>query len=652
MRNPAQAAPTDADIEKMTPEQLEAFLNGGPTKVPTDEEIDRMTPEELEAFTSGGAPLPPPPPKESKPALDHVAAGLQSMGDAQLMGHAPQAASMAAPIVERVLSPIVRDDLPPWQRILRAAGNVSPVLAVAADKLVDDNVAPWKQFLGQGEGYIRDRDEVAQELRQNEAEMPVSTGLGKIAGIASTATLPVKAAGAIPGLANQSMKAKVALGGVTGAGTGFLQNPGEVRGEFGGLQLDERTGQAKLGGAFGAGLPLAAGAVSKTFSATAGRALKALAETNAFKAAGAMLKDFRAANNRGMVNKIGRWMIDNKFIKPGSTVEDISALAKEMRDAAGAQISKVYTEVMEHLTSPASKLTQAQRDRILNSGFRPVTDAQAIMAEVEAAMKGKEGKKAVLDRVKAYLDELGADYGDILDAGTANTIKSNIDGRINYAKRANDLPEFQEAMSILRRHVADRIEAQLQAIDQEVGGKLALALRKANDTYGKASTVYHIAEDRALRETANNMFGLTDKIMATGGAGVGSLIGYYKEGSVQGALTGAALGMGAMLGNKAARHYGPVLKTHAIDMVSRGVAPSFGTAVPSAHRMRKPWFHEPEPMIEGWPRRQLMEIPPEQRPMLLEKAKSFAGYDSVMRARIETLINKHGMIPADSELLQ
>lgn len=153
--------------------------------------------------------------------------------------------------------------------------------------------------------------------------------------------------------------------------------------------MGEMTGLA-----LGKGLDLAKTGVQK-----AGAALKDVAEKTAFKSGGAMLKDFRTASDRGQVNKLGRFMLDNNLTEAGDTFADVAAKAKALNEKAGSQLDDVYKAAVEQYGQSAK-----------SAGFDPIRDKQSVLAAAERALGDDVRAKPALKNLSTYLDDIAEKY--------------------------------------------------------------------------------------------------------------------------------------------------------------------------------------------------------------------------------------------------
>lgn len=374
--------------------------------------------------------------------------------------------------------------------------------------------------------YTRRRDENIAQMKANADQYPMAHAQGTAAGFAIPAiatmgaSVPETAAaeslplieGAAEAAPAASKLATVAKGVGTGAAIGAAQNPGDTPGVVDPVQARARAENALIGGAVGGTVSAAGEVIPKVASALSDKA-KDIAETQAFKASGAMLKDFRNAFSRDQVQDLGRFMLDKDIVQAGDSVENVAQKATAAKQDAGAQLDKIYKAT----SAGIDQATPEQKAAIDAAGFNPVRDKAAIMSSAKDALGSEVKRKSALQGLSDYLDDLAEEHGDMtLDPRTANDIKSSLDKEIRYSRNPlQPNPAAESALYAARSDIADRISNHVDAIGQAFGqdeGKVADALKAANSDYSKSKTISDIANDRTLRNSANQAFGLTDNI--------------------------------------------------------------------------------------------------------------------------------------------
>lgn len=257
----------------------------------------------------------------------------------------------------------------------------------------------------EADDYVTARDSFNRRQKSLQEENPGSFAVGQVAGtMASSIPVARAAQGA-------TVAARAVRGAGAGAAYGAAQNTSEQEGEMGGVDLGERAQNAAIGGVFGAGASLGTDAIAKgaraVGDATAGarkavgEKLKDIAETQAFKATGAMLKDFRKSDAKGEINEIGRYLLDKGIIKVGDSVDDIAAKTLKYKQAAGESLDQVYSSAEDSL-----KTMMGQK------GFDPIRDKKRIMDAARAELGDTVGAEGALNKLSTYLDDVASQHGD------------------------------------------------------------------------------------------------------------------------------------------------------------------------------------------------------------------------------------------------
>lgn len=419
--------------------------------------------------------------------------------------------------------------------------------------LTDSNVEP--------DSYVDARDKAAAEMAQEAQRNPKSAMAGTITGSLMGAAIP----GAGLGMgAAKGIGGAIARGAAYGAASGALANPGDVKGEIDPLQLEQRAKNAQTGALIGAASGGASQVAAKGFDKLADLSsqLRKYAETKAFKGSGAMLKDFRTAADKGEVEKVGRYMLDNKIIQAGDTFDDVAKKAALANQAAGQELNAIYAPIEQKLADPSftNRLTANQLESVKNAGFNPVRDKVAILEKAKEALGAATDRKQALSKLSSYIDDLAEQHGDqVLSPWAANEVKGALDQSINYSRRSLARePGLETAYHAARTAINDKVAKGVAEVGKLTGDQeLAKKLIEANQKYGITKKIKDIAEDRISRENANAMFGLRDTLAGSFGGAAGGLIGEATGSGHKDAGMGAAGGalLGA-IGSKMGRKYG------------------------------------------------------------------------------------------------
>lgn len=372
------------------------------------------------------------------------------------------------------------------------------------------------------EPYVSLRDKKIQELKKLQEENPTASKVGTGAGLIAGLAVPVGAAAKGAGLL-----AKVGRAGAVGAIYGGLRNPGDSEGVVDPVQAEQRLKGAEFGG--GAGLllgGLGAGAGKLAESEPVQKGLEKLKNYGAIKQAGGMLKDFRQLMSRNQMGEVADTLLNEdvatkngteKLLKFGDKVDAIAAKSKSLRDKVGEEIGAIYNQIDDRLTDQSfisnlpsekiEKLSKAKR-------FDPSVDVEEINSILKSKYQKSIGGAQAIERAQDILSDLQK-KGNTLSESLAS--KGEIDSLINYSKRTQDMPIYQQVLKDIRNYIKDKTNTYVKDVADVVGLKESQNLEKANKLYGNLSTIQKMAADRVTRLEGQNALGLTDLI--AGGAG-------------------------------------------------------------------------------------------------------------------------------------
>lgn len=505
---------------------------------------------------------------ETGPKNTKTQSALEGFGNAGTMGYLPELQASAGSGKPLNMSPLALMLAAP-----KALSKYIPGTPDYVDKQLQEskNGEPGFTINQPIDNYENQKKENIERQQLEAKEHPGAYYGGAAAGALATAPLAGRALGLIPGLAaapEAGLLVKTAQGAGGGALIGAAQNPGDR--DTVGESLAQRGKNAITGGLMGGAGTLAAQGLTKGLQ-SAEPVLKDIAESKAFKAIGAMKRDFKSALDKGRLSVLGRTALDEGLVRAGDTVESSAAKVANLQEDTGKQIGDIYKNVMSKVESPEfmSKLSPADRTAIQNTKIDPEQFTNEMKAEFKQKLYGTADGVTNYRKISRTLDGL-AQKGNILDEqgqvigtkpvniDTANAMKRDLDTKVNWFKTQPDLPDYQQAVVDIRNRLKDQINAHVGALDKVVGTTDSQKLIKLNDLYNKLSTLNETAVDRMAAENANRAISLTDTIAGVGGAAVGANEGYKKKG-LEGAIEGAALGSLLGVANKAGRTYGPAL---------------------------------------------------------------------------------------------
>ncbi len=400
--------------------------------------------------------------------------------------------------------------------------------------------------------YLSERDANIKRLQQESQEHPVASLAGAVGGslatgIAASGALPINAASRI---------GRIAQAAKGGAVLGALSNPGDTEGEVSPIQAAGRVKGAVAGGLIGGGGQGVVEGVSSAAKAVAGipAKLTSKAEERAFKASGAMLRDYRKAAGQDRINEIGRFMLDNGLIKPGMSVEDIAQAASKLKDENGKAIGTIIEELGTHEATAGG---QVSRSDLAN--------------EIRNKLIQEAGTPSVAKSNKAF-GELASEFENMGDKNVSVTalqkLKNQLQKEINWDRLPGaDIPTDEQFNRAAYTSVKDALEKRADSLAEATGRADYKDLKSA---YRNSSDVAKIAKDQALRKGANNFFSLGDKI--SGGAGFAA--GFASGDSLEDRLKRGALGAGAAIATKTARSYGTPIVSIGLDKLGRAITNS------------------------------------------------------------------------------
>lgn len=405
--------------------------------------------------------------------------------------------------------------------------------------------------------YVKLRDDSIRRLKDEDAQYPLSSGAGKVAGVASS--MYVNPAGSL--LKGGSLGAQIAKAGAYGGAYGALQNPGDVEGEVDPVQAGPRAKNAAFDAAGNAALAGVIGGAGKLLgkrgppgggSGAAGAA-QDFAEEKAFKAAGPMKKDFLKAQDAGRVNDYGRQLLDDGIVTPLASPAKIASRLQDAKSDAGDTIGTLLDSA-DQAGAPKVSASNIALDLSQDPSI--------------AGLSKVPGKESIAGQVDRQLNTLYGN-GDNLSLRDAQKLRQGIDDSINFNKRVPEMsgsqPYLYDMRDAVRGGMNDSINQLPNFADKD-------ALLTANRRYSNLSDLERMASNKEARDSVNRMFGLTDTIAGGAGAETGAVIGHASgiPGAAKaGAITGGAIGA---IGNKLGRTYGNPLMATGADALSKVLA--------------------------------------------------------------------------------
>jgi hypothetical protein len=307
------------------------------------------------------------------------------------------------------------------------------------------------------------------------------------------------------------------------------------------------------------------------YAAPAAEALSTFSHEKALKAAGAMTKDFRVINDKGLQDSLGSFLLDKEMVTPLSTVSKVAERLSTAKQSAG--------ETIGHILDTADA-GQTVKIKAADIALSLAQDPEIL------ALKNIPGQEATAKQVNRSIQTLFRN-GNELSLRDAQKLRQGIDSSINFNKRASDMAGAQPHLYKMRDKISQAMSDAIDAIDsgQPAGGGApgtlpgpsspeALGrLKEANQAYSKLATLEKIADARAGAISSNRGISLTDTIAGAGGLALGHT-----------PMGAAAAGAGLAVANKAGRTFGNPLMATGARGAAKAVkaAPGLLSSVPNA----------------------------------------------------------------------
>lgn len=336
-----------------------------------------------------------------------------------------------------------------------------------------DSAGPTTDWEVLKDAYLRGRNKERESLKKDAKEYPKTARASNVVGaIASPANkviggMSLAKGGAVLGGASGLGASEadtvqgLALDAAIGAGAGAVLGKG----------IDKATPYVAAGGKYVA--DKVGGAAKKV-----GGAMKGKAEELAFKAQGAMLKDFRAAHAPGRVNEVGRYLLDRGAVKAFDSVDDVATKVGALKESAGKQLDEVYRAASEKFKSIVEKV-----------GFDPKRDKSEIIAAAREELGDTVGAEAAIAKLSKYLDQVAKRHGDKPAEQAQRAYKKAIDDYMpKFRGFLRQKAEYQRAVGqagddlnqpVLSGMTDDLQRTQMAGRQTEVIGKPAQVMRPA-----------------------------------------------------------------------------------------------------------------------------------------------------------------------------
>ncbi len=401
-------------------------------------------------------------------------------------------------------------------------GEMSPAMLAAKGQGATLRAPSGRDVSRDAEVQQAGRDIERQEQhRAADAHPWLSTGAQIAGDLASDAAL--RALG-VPGVGSPAYQ--VATGALSGAGYSEAETPG-------GVAKDAAVGGGLAGVGYGLGKYVVGPVVSRI-----GRALPDFAARRAVKATGAIQTDIKG-KTEDRLKEIGRQLLEAPAGADGKPVI-----------TAGVGRQKVLQRAEEgaDLAGPLIGDTLKRADQVAKEAGSGSFDWQPVLGRLRTEVYDKlseTGRRTANQALEFAMDiaEAAKKAGGYADA---NTIKSDIQGSINWANEAPKLP--QQVAKRIQGILDDEIEKQLEG---RLGGQVAAEFKDAKSLYGAMKFAEAGGKRAKNQQMGNRWLSPSDYLVASaGGVGGGAYAlsqGQDPVDALQNVATGASLGFGNKL---------------------------------------------------------------------------------------------------------
>lgn len=425
-------------------------------------------------------------------------------------------------------------------------------------------------------------------------DRPLEYTLGNIAGeAASDAALSFLTRGVV-NPANPI--AGLALGALSGAGAADAETGKTLRSLAGRSDTGNDETIGKFAGAFGGGAAaLATHGLGKYAVGPAlkkgGEILKHIpesvrqfAEERAFKAAGPMLKDFRAAKGIEGAREMGRDLLDQGVVTFGSNAGEIAELTGKKVKEVGQRLGAVRKQLDESLPADVlptgagisgrieqevlAKLKSNPANRRFMPAIKELAGEYAADGDVPVNMsKITDWKKALADQVGDFTED--ATFPHRLKNAVRGILQDEEDrlARIGLDEdpTQRQLGRFADEMQATADAAGDprsaEVAERMRKLASEVGGDTA-QYRELKRLYGNLIEPMKFSKDQELRQQANRILSPSDH-----GLGLASAAGQLAKGGS--AAEASISGMALAAANKLVRERGNSATAVAMDKLSK-----------------------------------------------------------------------------------
>lgn len=349
--------------------------------------------------------------------------------------------------------------------------------------------------------YRGNRDSLRKEDQRAEEDHRGAYLAGNA--LAGVTTAPLMPGGAGGGLL-KLMGTGAALGGLSGAGA----SSADLTKDGNALDFGRDVALSAVAGAALPGLLKAAGGAPGLLRSLP-KKLSDFAELRAFKAAGPMLRDYRAVGEEG-AKRIGRRLLDNNVLEFGSNVESVA-------DKLGGLRANASKEVGNSI---------AALDASAQPSIAPAAVADNIEKSVIAPLRKYPAQRILVKDLENEAEQIRAMNGPLSYADAEGLKRS-------YSPSAKFTIATPNETRDAYRGLYGSIQKQVESEAQNQSPAAAQRFIAAKQAFKDLAPTADLASDQALRQQANRFLAPSDQ-------GVGIAMGLLHGNPVTG-LASAAL---------------------------------------------------------------------------------------------------------------
>lgn len=268
------------------------------------------------------------------------------------------------------------------------------------------------------------------------------------------------------------------------------------------------------------------------------------AEKLAIKQAGGQAKVWRELLAKNKDRELGRFLIDNKLVKTGDTVEDVYTKAKALENKLGQDIGSH----LGNLTKSGMSISGEEAGGAMLDALTKELGSKELGEQAISKLYPLVERGATKVRNPGELVNFRREIDDLLRESTWNKPKKA------YTNEEKGLVALRNSLNDL----IDKKAGEFSVVNK----KAAEALRESNRNYSLATKAREMAQNRLAQTNKNMTIGALDYLTGIGGASSSLMSGAEPT-------TAALMGLASAGGSMLARKYGAGLGMGALDTLSK-----------------------------------------------------------------------------------